>query len=123
MEFLTEKRLEGCHMIYRKEYMEKSIPFIDALFVKILTGVRRCGKSTILAMLQEELLSRGAGQGQIVSYRFDSLQYEEIDTAAKLYQEIKQYIVPDQKTTQKLTSWQRRKRKNSTSKYRKGWSG
>lgn len=110
-------------MVYRKEYMEKIIPFIDPLFVKILTGVRRCGKSTILVMLQEELLSRGVDQGQIVSYRFDSLQYEEIDTAAKLYQEIKQYIVPDQKTTQKLTSWQRRKRKNSTSKYRKGWSG
>lgn len=66
----------------QKRYMEKIIPFMDTPFVKILTGVRGCGKSTIFAMLQEELLSRGTSQGQILSYRFDSLQYEEIDSGA-----------------------------------------
>lgn len=76
-------------MIYRKQYMDRIIPFIDTPFVKILTGVRRCGKSTLLLMLQEELKKRGVLPEQILSYRFDSLQYEEIDTAAKLYQEIK----------------------------------
>lgn len=76
-------------MIYRKNYMDKIIPFIDAPFVKILTGTRRCGKSTILFMLQEELKKRGIPPEQILSYRFDSLQYEEIDTASKLYSEIK----------------------------------
>lgn len=85
-------------MIYRKNYMDKIIPFIDAPFVKILTGTRRCGKSTILFMLQEELKKRGILPEQILSYRFDSLQYEEIDTASKLYSEIKGKIPQGKRT-------------------------
>jgi predicted AAA+ superfamily ATPase len=67
--------------------MNKIVPFIDAPFVKILTGVRRCGKSTILAMLHEELKKRDVLSEQILSYKFDSLQYEDIDTGLKLYKE------------------------------------
>ena len=52
-------------MIYREKYMERIIPFFDTPFVKILTGVRRCGKSTILLMVQEELKKRGVDAGQI----------------------------------------------------------
>lgn len=85
-------------MIYRKQYMDKIIPFIDTPFVKILTGVRRCGKSTILEMLQEELKKRGAEPEQILSYRFDSLRYEEIDTASKLYKEIADHLHSKQRT-------------------------
>lgn len=76
-------------MIYRKQYMDKIVPFIDTPFVKILTGVRRCGKSTILLMLQEELKKGGVLPEQVLSYKFDSLRYEEIDTASKLYKEIR----------------------------------
>lgn len=79
-------------MIYRKLYMEKILPFINTPFVKILTGVRRCGKSTILAMLKEELKKRGIGEEQILSYNFDSLQYEDIDTASQLYKEVKDHL-------------------------------
>lgn len=79
-------------MIYRKQYMEKIIPFIDTPFVKILTGVRRCGKSTILDMVREELRKRGIEKDQILSYKFDSLRYEEIDTASKLYREIAKHL-------------------------------
>ena len=43
-------------MIYRKTYMDKIIPFIDTPFVKILTGVRRCGKSTVMEMIKGSLM-------------------------------------------------------------------
>lgn len=85
-------------MIYRKQYMEKIIPFIDTPFVKILTGVRRCGKSTILDMVREELRKRGIEKDQILSYKFDSLRYEEIDTASKLYREIAKHLNTEKRT-------------------------
>lgn len=84
-------------MIYRKRYMDKILPFVETPFVKILTGVRRCGKSTILAMLQEELKNRKIPSKQIHSYKFDSLRYEEIHTASQLYKEIESHLVPDAK--------------------------
>lgn len=84
-------------MIYRKTYMDKIIPFIDTPFVKILTGVRRCGKSTVMEMIKEELLKRGISKENIISYRFDSLENEEIDTASKLYKEIKRQVRKDEK--------------------------
>lgn len=84
-------------MIYRKTYMDQIIPFIDTPFVKILTGVRRCGKSTVMEMIKEVLLQRGVSKENIISYCFDSLKYEEIDTASKLYKEIEGQIRKDEK--------------------------
>lgn len=84
-------------MIYRKTYMDQIIPFIDTPFVKILTGVRRCGKSTVMEMIKEVLLQRGVSKENIISYCFDSLENEEIDTASKLYKEIKGQIRKDEK--------------------------
>lgn len=100
-------------MIYRKQYMDRILPFIDTPFTKILTGVRRCGKSTILLMLQEELKSRGIGPEQILFYRFDSLRYEEIDTASKLYKEVERRLCGGKKTylfldeIQEIKDWEK----------------
>lgn len=100
-------------MIYRSIYMEKILPFVDAPFVKILTGVRRCGKSTILLMLQEELKKRGISENQILSYRFDSLQYDSVKTAAMLYQEVKGRLFQGGRTylfldeVQEVSSWEK----------------
>lgn len=100
-------------MIYRKKYMDQLLRFLNTPFVKILTGIRRCGKSTILLMLQEELKNQGIRPEQILAYRFDSLQYEEIDTAFKLYQEVKSHLCPGQKTylfldeIQEIPSWEK----------------
>lgn len=100
-------------MIYRKLYMEQILPFMDAPFAKILTGVRRCGKSTILLMIQEELLNRGIKKEQILAYNFDSLQYEDIVNASQLYKEIKDKLYPDGKTylfldeIQEIASWEK----------------
>lgn len=100
-------------MIYRKQYMEKIIPFINTPFVKILTGVRRCGKSTILDMVREELRKRGIEKDQILSYKFDNLRYEEIDTASKLYREIAKHLNTKKRTylfldeVQEVEDWEK----------------
>jgi len=100
-------------MVYRKQYMDKILPFVDTPFTKILTGVRRCGKSTVLSMLQEELKKRGIPDNQILSYRFDSLEYEEITTASKLYKEVKSHICKDKRTylfldeIQEISDWEK----------------
>ena len=85
-------------MIYRKTYMEQISPFIDTPFVKVLTGVRRCGKSTVMEMIKEELEKRGILKEQIISYRFDSLEFDELDTAGKLYKDVKQKLYRGGKT-------------------------
>ena len=64
--------------------------FFTAPFVKILTGIRRCGKSTILKMIMEKLRTeRNIPENQIVSYRFDSMEYEDM-TAQYTEQAIEQ---------------------------------
>lgn len=56
-------------MIYRPLYVDKIMAYTDTPFVKILTGVRRCGKSTILKMIMEKLREeRNISENQIVSY-------------------------------------------------------
>ena len=75
-------------MIYRPKYVEKIMAYTDTPFVKILTGVRRCGKSTILKMIIEKLKKRGISEDRILSYRFDSMEYDDM-TAKQMYQEIK----------------------------------
>lgn len=100
-------------MVYRSVYMEKILPFVDAPFIKILTGVRRCGKSTILLMLREELKKRGISENRILSYNFDSLQYEDVETASELYREIKEHLFQGGKTyifldeVQEVSSWEK----------------
>ncbi|MCL1803176.1 MAG: ATP-binding protein [Eubacteriaceae bacterium] len=84
-------------MIVRTEYLEKIRPFIDTPFIKILAGVRRCGKSTILKMVVEELLNKGVAGDRIIEYNFESIQYEEIKTAAALYSEIKRRLPSSEK--------------------------
>lgn len=62
-------------MIYRPLYMEKIMAYTDTPYIKILTIVRRLGKSTILKMIMEKLhKERGIPVEQIVSYCFDSME-------------------------------------------------
>lgn len=69
--------------------------YVDTPFVKILTGVRRCGKSTILKMIMEKLhKEHGVPMERIISYRFDSMEYEDM-TAKQMYQELKSRLCPD----------------------------
>ncbi len=100
-------------MIKRPLYTEKIMSFVDTPFVKILTGVRRCGKSTIMKLVMEELRQRGIDSNRIVHYAFDSMENEEIKTSSTLFAEIKQHL-PDQGKTylfldeiQEVKSWEK----------------
>ncbi len=81
-------------MIQRPRYMEQILPFINTPVVKILTGVRRSGKSTILRMLMQELQHRGIPEERIIYYNFDSLAYSHLKGALDLYNEIKTRLGP-----------------------------
>jgi predicted AAA+ superfamily ATPase len=89
------------------------MPYADTPFVKILSGVRRCGKSTILKMVADELRMRGVPDERILTYNFDSMQYEDIKTAKLLYDEVKRRIPANGKTylfldeIQEVKSWEK----------------
>lgn len=100
-------------MIDRPLYVDRIMAYADTPFVKILTGVRRCGKSTILKMIMEKLRSeKGILQEQIVSYRFDSMEYEDM-TAKQMYQELKSRLCPHGRTyffldeIQEIEGWEK----------------
>ena len=76
-------------MIERPLYVDKIMAYVDTPFVKILTGVRRCGKSTILKMIMERLKTeRNIPEDRIISCRFDSMEYEDIWTAKQKAREL-----------------------------------
>jgi len=85
-------------MILRPRYLEKITPYIDTPHVKVLSGVRRSGKSTILKMVAGHLRERGVSEDKIITYNFDSLEREEIKTAKALYNEVKQRVSKNTKT-------------------------
>lgn len=100
-------------MIYRPVYVDKIMAYVDTPFVKIITGIRRCGKSTILKMIMEKLQSeKGISKEQIVSYRFDSMEYEDM-TAKQMYTELKSRLYENGKTyffldeVQEIQNWEK----------------
>ena len=100
-------------MIERPMYINKIMSYVDTPFVKILTGVRRCGKSTILKMIMEHLhKDHGLPKDRIVSYRFDSMEYEDM-TAKQMYKELKGKLSEQGKTyffldeVQEISGWEK----------------
>jgi len=79
-------------MILRPDYIKAVEPYIDAPLVKILSGVRRCGKSTILEMIQDELKNRGIEQERIISKRYTEMDIDENYTSKEMYAELKNLI-------------------------------
>ncbi|WP_296398490.1 ATP-binding protein [Acidaminococcus timonensis] len=75
-------------MIQRKLYMNRILPFIDTNLVKIITGIRRSGKSIMLQLIQQELEKRGIPRDHLISYNFESLAFAPLCTAQALYQEV-----------------------------------
>ncbi|MCL2366152.1 MAG: ATP-binding protein [Oscillospiraceae bacterium] len=100
-------------MILRPKYIEKIMPYVDTPFVKVLSGVRRSGKSTILKMIIEEVKKRGVASEHILAYNFDSMQHEDIKTAKMLYEHVKSRLAPRGKTyllldeIQEVRSWEK----------------
>ena len=75
-------------MIKRELYMQRIRPFIDSELIKVMTGIRRCGKSVMLELIQEELLDRGISKDQIISINFENLRYSHLHNAMDLHDEI-----------------------------------
>ncbi|MDX9985774.1 AAA family ATPase, partial [Sphaerochaeta sp.] len=64
-------------MIVRKSYMKQILDFLDKPVIKVITGMRRSGKSVLLELIKEEVLRRGVKESQIFSANFESLQFED----------------------------------------------
>ena len=99
-------------MFDRPTYVNAIMRFADAPMIKVITGIRRSGKSTILLMLIEELRKRGIPSERILSYRFDSMKYDGL-TAKALYGMLLAAITHDQKTyifldeIQEIAGWEK----------------
>ena len=78
-------------MINRPDYIEKIRPFIDVPIIKILAGIRRCGKSTIFEMIQNELIHRGVKAEQIITRNYTHVELEEL-TASEMLADIQKDI-------------------------------
>lgn len=100
-------------MIYRPMYVDRIMAYVDTPFVKILTGVRRCGKSTILRMIIEKLKTeRNIPDERIVTCRFDSMEFDDM-TSKQMYEYLKEKLVIGEKTylfldeIQEITNWEK----------------
>ena len=97
----------------RQDYIKAISPYIDQPLVKILAGVRRCGKSTIFEMLAQELLSRGVPEECIIQKRYTEMDIPADVSAKDMYQELlaciegkgRCYLLLDE--IQEITGWER----------------
>ncbi len=82
-------------MVERVEYMNALKKWQNEKIIKVITGIRRCGKSTLLNMFQQRLLSEGVQAEQIISINFEALEYETLTDYKALYQHIIGRLQPD----------------------------
>ncbi len=101
-------------MIKREAYMSRIRPFIGGELIKVMTGIRRSGKSVMLELVKEELLEAGVSPSQFISINFEDMRVSSLHTAAALHDEIlkraadikgKVYLFFDE--IQEVTDWER----------------
>lgn len=101
-------------MIKRELYMSRIRPFIGTELIKVMTGIRRAGKSVMLELIKEELLASGVNDGQFISMNFEDLRYAHLLNADSLHEEIlkrakdidgKAYLFFDE--IQEVTAWEK----------------
>ena len=79
-------------MIQRKGYLERLIKWKDEQVIKVITGIRRCGKSTLLTLYQDYLHTQGVADDQIISINFEELEYEYLLDYRALYDYVKERL-------------------------------
>ena len=84
--------------IKREDYLSILRNFKDQQIIKVITGIRRCGKSTLLELFQEYLKENGVEENQIISINFEEADYEELQDRKKLYEYIKTKLIKGKKT-------------------------
>ena len=75
-------------MIKRELYMNRIRPFIGGELIKVMTGIRRSGKSVMLELIKEELAEAGVAPSQMISINFEDMRYSHLQTATALHDEI-----------------------------------
>ncbi|MDR1756378.1 MAG: ATP-binding protein [Culturomica sp.] len=100
-------------MIERRLYIRQLEAFVDKPFIKVITGIRRSGKSSVLLLLREDLLSKGVESEQIIYINFESFTFSELQKTAKLYEYVKANIARGKKTyllldeIQEVEAWEK----------------
>lgn len=84
--------------IERSEYLNKLISWKDKQLIKVVTGVRRCGKSTIMEIFQDYLRTHGVAENQIVSVNLEDFDFYVLRDPKKLHDYIKERLIPDKMT-------------------------
>ena len=84
-------------MIKRTEYLEKLKKVRDMQIIKVITGVRRCGKSTLLSQFRDFLIESDIMKEQIIFINFEDLKFEHLKDYNALQQYIEERLVPDKK--------------------------
>lgn len=84
-------------MVKRTEYLEKLKKIKDMQIIKVITGVRRCGKSTLLSQFRTFLMESEVLEEQIISINFEDLKFEDLKNYKALYQYIEERLVPNKK--------------------------
>lgn len=101
-------------MIKRELYMSRIRPFIRSDLIKVMTGIRRCGKSVMLELIKQELIESGVDSAQLISINFEDMNYSHLQTAQALHDEItrrvaevkgKAYLFFDE--IQEVTNWEK----------------
>ncbi len=80
-------------MIFRDLYINKIKPFMDKDIVKVMTGIRRCGKSVMLQLIQEELVNQGKNREDMLSINFESKQLPFTKNVDDAYQYVKEFVI------------------------------
>lgn len=100
-------------MIYRTEYMQHLKAFKDTKIIKVVTGLRRSGKSTLLEMFRDELLQNGVQKEQIQYINFELIKYDFVRNYKQLYDLVTSKILPKQKNylffdeIQQVSGWEK----------------
>lgn len=82
-------------LIPRKEYLDWLCRWRDKQIIKVVSGVRRCGKSTLLTLFKQNLLKQGVGEKQIISINFEAMEFEALQDYHTLYQYINDRLQQD----------------------------
>ena len=90
--------MEVVLLVERREYLHRMIQWKDEPVIKVVTGIRRCGKSTLLMQYQAWLKANGVSDQQIVSINFEELEYEELQDYHRLYDYLKSRLCTGKKT-------------------------
>ena len=100
-------------MIYRTEYMQRLKAFKDNKIIKVVTGLRRSGKSTLLEMFRDELLQSGVQPEQIQYINFELMKYDAVRSYKQLYNVVTEKALPDKKNylffdeIQQVSGWEK----------------